>query len=201
MSKEPICRVISKEVLSEDWGVLSKVHFEVRRRSGEWQRLARETYDRGNGAVCLLYNPETDCVLLTRQFRLPAFLNGGLEGLIEAPAGLLEGAEPAARMRAELMEETGFAIEALTHLFDVYMSPGSVTEYLACFQGIYTAADQTGDGGGTYDEGEDIEVMHVPLRQAMQMIAQGEIRDGKTIILLQHLMIAQLTQGRAADLG
>lgn len=193
MTDAPVCRVISKELLSDNWGVLTKVHFELRRRSGEWQRQAREVYDRGNGATCLLYNRETDCVLLTRQFRLPAFLNGGFDGLIEAPAGLLDGVAPAERMRAELIEETGFAIEALTHVFDVYMSPGSVTEHLAFFQGTYTAADQATQGGGSYDEGEDIEVLHVPLAQAMQMIARGDIRDGKTIILLQHLRIAQLS--------
>lgn len=196
MTAEPACRVVSKEVLAQDWGVLTKVQFDLRRRSGAWQRQTREVYDRGNGATCLLYNPDTGCVLLTRQFRLPVFLNGGFDGLIEAPAGLLDGVSAAERMRAELVEETGFAIEALTHQFDVYMSPGSVTEYLAFFTGLYRLGDQASDGGGLYEEGEDIEVLHVPLAAAMQMIAQGEIRDGKTIILVQHLMIAQMMAGR-----
>ncbi|SDX93184.1 nudix-type nucleoside diphosphatase, YffH/AdpP family [Ruegeria halocynthiae] len=182
-------RPISSEVLSDNWGILTKYEFELRRRNGEWQRQTRETYDRGNGATCLLFNPETICVLLTRQFRLPVFLNGGIEALIEAPAGLLEGSDADGRMRAELLEETGFQTSTLTHLFDVYMSPGSVTEYLSFFKGVYSASDKVANGGGKSDEGEDIEVLEVPLSEAMKMIESGDIRDAKTIILLQHLMI------------
>ena len=195
MTRSEVFRSVSKEILSDDWGVLTKHEFELCRRSGEWQRQAREAYDRGNGATCLLYNPETDRVLLTRQFRLPVYLNGGLEALIETPAGLLDGADADERMRQELIEETGFQVEALTHLFDVYMSPGSVTEYLAFFNGTYSASDQTSEGGGAFDEGEDIEVMQVPIAEAMQMIGNGTICDAKTIILLQHLMIEKLTKG------
>ncbi len=193
MSKVEQFRSISKKVLSDDWGVLTKHEFELRRRNGAWQRQTRETYDRGNGATCLLYNPETDRVLLTRQFRLPVFLNGGLESLIEAPAGLLDGNLADERMREELMEETGFRVDALTHLFDVYMSPGSVTEYLAFFKGTYSASDQAGDGGGSFEEGEDIEVMEVLLPEAIRMVEDGAIRDAKTIILLQRLMIEKLS--------
>lgn len=194
MIDRQIFRPISKEILSDDWGVLTKHHFDLRRRNGEWQRQTREVYDRGNGATCLLYNPATDCVLLTRQFRLPVYLNGGLEELVETPAGLLDGAQAEARMRQELVEETGFQVDALTHLFDVYMSPGSVTEYLAFFKGTYAASDQTEAGGGAFDEGEDIAVLQVPLPDAFRMIASGAIRDAKTIILLQHLMIERLSQ-------
>lgn len=179
--------------MSADWGKVTKHEFDLKRRSGEWQRLTRETYDRGNGATCLLYNEATGCVLLTRQFRLPIFLNGGLTSLIEAPAGLLEGAEPAERMRAELVEETGYEIAAIEHLFDLYSSPGSVTEYLAYFQGSYSDKEQVSVGGGIVEEGEDIEVMHVPLADAMAMIDNGEIRDAKTVILLQRLTIQKLT--------
>jgi nudix-type nucleoside diphosphatase (YffH/AdpP family) len=192
MSDSHNYRPRSKTVLSDNWGMLTKYTFDYRRRDGEWQSQMREVYDRGNGATCLLYNPQTDCVLLTRQFRLPVFLNGGADGVIEAPAGLLEGANPAERMRAELIEETGFQVEALTHLFNVYMSPGSVTEYLAFFKGTYTADNQTTDGGGVIDEGEDIEVMHVPFPDAFEMIESGEICDAKTVILLQYLMIERL---------
>jgi nudix-type nucleoside diphosphatase (YffH/AdpP family) len=195
MSKSKFFHPISKEVLSDDWGVLIKHEFELCRRNGDWQRQTRETYDRGNGTTCLLYNPETDCVLLTQQFRLPVYLNGGLESLIETPAGLLDGAEADERMRQELIEETGFQVDALTHLFDVYMSPGSVTEFLAFFKGTYSEFDKTSDGGGRFDEGEDIEVMQVSITEAMQMIGNGIIRDAKTIILLQHLMIEKLTKG------
>jgi nudix-type nucleoside diphosphatase (YffH/AdpP family) len=190
-------RSVSQEILSDDWGVLTKWVFDLRRQNGVWQRQTREAYDRGNGATCLLYNPKSDCVLLTRQFRLPAFLNGGWQSLIEAPAGLLEGENADARMRQELIEETGFQVDALSHLFDLYMSPGSVTEFLSFFKGTYSAADQTGEGGGTYDEGEDIEVLQIPLPQAMQMIVNGAIRDAKTIILLQNLWIERLTKGAA----
>lgn len=197
MSDSEVFRPISKDVLSDDWGVLTKHVFELRRRNGEWQRQTRETYDRGNGATCLLYNPETDCVLLTRQFRLPVYLNGGLETLIETPAGLLDGAKADEQMRKELIEETGFRVDELTHLFDVFMSPGSVTEFLAFFKGTYSASDQASDGGGSFEEGEDIEVMEVPLPEAMQMIEGGAIRDAKTIILLQCLLIEKLTEGAA----
>ena len=193
MTKSDIFRPISEQILANDWGVLTKYEFELRRQDGEWQRQTREAYDRGNGATCLLHNPDTDQLLLTRQFRLPVFLNGGLNGLIETPAGLLDGAQADERMRKELEEETGYQINKLIHLFDVYMSPGSVTEYLSFFKGTYSASHQTGFGGGFFDEGEDIEVIHVPLTDAMQMIAEGEIRDAKTIILLQHLTLEKLT--------
>jgi nudix-type nucleoside diphosphatase (YffH/AdpP family) len=195
---DSIFRPISERVLADDWGRLTKYEYQLRLRDGSWQRQQREAYDRGNGATCLLYNPATGSVLLTRQFRLPVFLNGGLETLIETPAGLLEGVEPAVRMRAELIEETGYDVSALTHLFDVYMSPGSVTEYLAFFIGEYSEKQKVSDGGGSADEGEDIDVMQVSLSNAMAMISSGEIRDAKTIILLQHLAIRLLQEDRAA---
>ncbi len=144
---------------------------------------------RGHGAVCLLHDPETDCVLLTRQFRSPVHVSGGPSFLIEAPAGLLEGAAPAERMRAELIEETGYQVSELEHLFDAYMSPGSVTEYLSFFTGRYSPAQRVADGGGEIAEGEDIEVPHIPLPEALAMIGRGAIRDAKTIILLQHLAL------------
>lgn len=195
---ESVYRPISERVLADDWGRLTKYEYELRLRDGSWQRQTREAYDRGNGATCLLYNPASGDVLLTRQFRLPVLLNGGLESLIETPAGLLEGAEPAARMRAELMEETGYQVSALTHLFDIYMSPGSVTEYLAFFHGEYTDTHKVGAGGGSVEEGEDIDVLEIPLPEAMRMIDRGDIRDAKTIILLQHLAIRLLQEKHGA---
>lgn len=192
MNDTGVYRQIGKEVLSDDWGNLTKYKYDLKRRDGDWQRQTREVYDRGNGATCLLFNSETGCVLLTRQFRLPIFLNGGLTSLIETPAGLLEGAEASERMRMELVEETGYEITTLEHLFDVFMSPGSVTEYLAFFIGSYSKNQQTAEGGGNFDEGEDIEVMHVPLTEAMSMIESGDICDAKTIILLQYLIIQRL---------
>lgn len=192
MTEHENFRPISAEVLSNGWGTLTKYRYELRRRNGAWQQQTREAYDRGNGATCLLHNPDSGCILLTRQFRLPVFLNGGHTSLVETPAGLLDGENAEVRMRAELIEETGYHIDALTHLFDIYMSPGSVTEYLAFFTGTYRAHDRKTEGGGSYAEGEDIEVLEVPLTDAAKMIENGYIRDAKTIILIQHLMIAEL---------
>lgn len=186
-------RPIEQIVLADDWGTLTKHTFSLKRRDGAWQQQTREAYDRGNGAACLLYNREQGTVLLVKQFRLPAKLNGHQGFLIETPAGLLEGMNPAERMRAELEEETGFSVSKLTLVFDAFMSPGSVTEKLACFIGTYTAKDQISEGGGHPDEGEDIEVLHVPLDEALAMIASGAIADAKTIMLLQHLALKRDT--------
>jgi nudix-type nucleoside diphosphatase (YffH/AdpP family) len=194
---EEFVRAVSAQVIAQGWGRLTTYEFDLRLRDGSWQRQTREAYDRGNGATCLLYNPATRCVLLTRQFRLPAFLNGGLASLVETPAGLLEDAAPEERMRSELIEETGHQVSELRHLFDLYMSPGSVTEHLAFFRGEYSEADRIGSGGGASDEGEDIDVLHVPLEVAMRMIASGEIRDAKTVILLQHLMLETMAASNA----
>lgn len=186
-------RPIEQIVLADDWGTLTKHTFSLKRRDGAWQQQTREAYDRGNGAACLLYNREKGTVLLVKQFRLPAKLNGHQGFLIETPAGLLEGMNPAERMRAELEEETGFSVSKLTLVFDAFMSPGSVTEKLACFIGTYTAKDQISEGGGHPDEGEDIEVLHVPLDEALAMIASGAIADAKTIMLLQYLALNRNT--------
>lgn len=185
-------KILRSEVLSDDWGKLTKYTIDYRRRDGRWQQQAREVYDRGHGAVCLLHNPETDCVLLTRQFRLPVWLDDRSETFIEAPAGLLEGAEPEERMRAELIEETGFEVSGLEHLFDLQSSPGSVNEVISYFRGNYRDSHQVSDGGGEASEGEDIEVLHVPLSGALQMIQDGRIRDAKTVILLLDLALRRL---------
>lgn len=193
MSTPEYLKVSDSEVLSNSWGTLTRHRIEYRRRDGDWQEQVREVYDRGHGATCLLYDPERNCVLLTRQFRLPIWAAGRDPMLIEAPAGLLEGAHPEDRMRAELIEETGFEVSDLEHLFDAFSSPGSVTEYVAFFRGTYHLKDKVAEGGGKETEGEDIEVMHVPLDQALEMIRSGEIMDAKTIILLQELALRRLT--------
>lgn len=193
MSTPDYLKVSDSEVLSNSWGRLTRHRIEYRRRDGDWQEQVREVYDRGHGATCLLYDPERNCVLLTRQFRLPVWAAGRDPMLIEAPAGLLEGAHPEDRMRAELIEETGFEVSDLEHLFDAFSSPGSVTEYVAFFRGTYHLKDKVAEGGGKETEGEDIEVMHVPLDQALEMIRSGEIMDAKTIILLQELALRRLT--------
>jgi len=180
-------RVVDVQVLSNDWYVLKKNTFDLRRRDGRWQRQSRETYDRGNGATILLYNRERRTVVLTRQFRFPAYVNGTPDGrLIETCAGLLDQDDPTTCIRREVEEETGFRIHAVRKVFEAYMSPGSVTERIFFFVGEYTAADKVSAGGGEAHEGEDIEVLELSLDRALEMVASGEICDGKTIMLLQH---------------
>ncbi|MEI6002593.1 NUDIX domain-containing protein [Paraburkholderia bengalensis] len=179
-------RIVDVQVLSDDWYVLKKTTFDYRRADGSWQRQSRETYDRGNGATLLLYDPRRRTVVLTRQFRLPAFVNGHEGMLIETPAGLLEEASPEARIRAEVEEETGYRVESVRKVFEAFMSPGSVTEKLFFFVAEYDAGARVSRGGGIADEGEDIEVMELPIDDALAMVAHGAIMDGKTIMLLQY---------------
>ena len=180
-------RIRAEQLLADDWHVLKKTTFDFRRRDGSWQTLTRETYDRGNGATALLYNLRRRTVLLTRQFRFPAYVNGHDGFLIEAAAGLLDEASPEQRIRAELEEETGRRVGHLRQVFDVFMSPGSVTERLHFFLAEYDAASQVGEGGGLEAEGEDIEVLELDADEALAMVERGEIMDGKTIMLLQYL--------------
>lgn len=179
-------RVKKVEVLSDDWYVLKKTTFDYRRRDGTWQEQSRETYDRGNGAVILLYNRAQGTVVLVRQFRFPAFVNGHHGLLIEAPAGLLDKAGPEERIRSEAEEETGYRVEHVERIFQAFMSPGSVTEILHFFVAEYDPASKAHGGGGVEDEGEDIELLELPLGEALAMVRSGEIADGKTIALLYH---------------
>jgi nudix-type nucleoside diphosphatase (YffH/AdpP family) len=186
MSLADRIQVENVDVLSDDWSVLKKTTFRYRRRDGTWQRQSRETYDRGDGATILLFDPLRRTVALTRQFRYPAYVNGCDELMIETPAGLLDDASPEDRIRAEAEEETGFRIRDVRRVFEAYMSPGSVTEKLHFFIGRYEPADRVGEGGGQAAEGEDIDIMEVGVDEALAMIANGSIRDGKTIMLLQY---------------
>ena len=179
-------RILKTEVLSDDWYVLRKVTFDFLRRDGTWQRQSRETYDRGNGATILLHDRTRGNVLLTRQFRMPAFVNGHHGMLIETPGGLLDDASPEERIRAEVEEETGYRVHHVEKIFEAFMSPGSVTEKLYFYVGDYDGSMRVSDGGGVVEEGEEIETIEVPLHTAMQMIERGEIMDGKTIMLLQY---------------
>ncbi|WP_250529916.1 NUDIX domain-containing protein [Caballeronia sp. ATUFL_F1_KS4A] len=183
-------RILKTEVLSDDWYVLRKVTFDFQRRDGVWQRQSRETYDRGNGATILLRDRKTGNVLLTRQFRMPAFVNGHDGMLIESPGGLLDDATPEKRIRAEVEEETGYRVHRVEKIFEAFMSPGSVTEKLYFYVGDYDSSMRVSDGGGVEEEGEEIETIEVPLQTAMQMIERGEIMDGKTIMLLQYAALA-----------
>jgi len=179
-------RVREVRLLSDNWYTLKTTTFDWCRSDGRWQECKRETYDRGNGAVLLLYNRERRSVVLTRQFRYPAFVNGHDNLLIEAPAGLLDDATPEECIRAEAEQEVGFRVRAPHKVFDAFMSPGSVTERLHFFVAEYDPEDRIGSGGGLEAEGEDIEVLELGLDDALAMVASGEIRDGKTIMLLQH---------------
>jgi nudix-type nucleoside diphosphatase (YffH/AdpP family) len=191
MIDEPI-QIRSVEVLSDDWAVLKKVTFDYRRRDGSLERQVRQTYDRGNGAVILPYDPERGTVLLVRQFRLPAYVSGHVEPLIEACAGLLDKDDPETCIRREAEEELGYRLRDTEPVFHIFMSPGSVTERLMFFVARYSPEDRIGLGGGDAHEGEDIEVLEITLDEALGMIDQGKIIDGKTIMLLQHIKLKGL---------
>jgi nudix-type nucleoside diphosphatase (YffH/AdpP family) len=186
MSLAERVRIREIRTLSDDWYVLKRTTFDYRRRDGSWQTQSRETYDRGNGATMLLYDPDRRTVVLTRQFRFPAFVNGCRELLIETPAGLLDNVSPAERVRAETEEETGYRVRDVRRVFEAFMSPGSVTEKLYFFVGRYAPSDRVLSGGGNHAEGEDIEVLELGIDDALAMIRSGAIQDGKTIMLLQY---------------
>jgi GDP-mannose pyrophosphatase NudK len=186
-------RIDGVETLSAQWGKLKKYSIIYQRGDGVEQKQSREVYDRGNGAAILLYNRERGTVVLTRQFRLPALVNGHPDGmLLEAPAGLLDSDDPVTAIRREAEEETGYRIAQVKEVLSAYMSPGSVTERLHLFTAEYTAADRVGAGGGHEGEGEDIEVIEVTLKDALAMVDRGEIIDAKTILLLYHAKLKAL---------
>lgn len=182
-------RILSQEVLSDDWAILKKTTFDYRRRDGVWETQVRQTYDRGDGAAILPFDPDRGTVLLVRQFRWPAYVTGHKEPLIEACAGLLDKDDAETCIRKEAEEELGYRLNGVRLLFSAYMSPGSVTERLWLFAGRYSPADRISAGGGAAGEGEDIEVLEMPVDEAMAVVADGRVIDGKTIILLQHLKL------------
>ncbi|MBC6111255.1 GDP-mannose pyrophosphatase NudK [Pedobacter fastidiosus] len=192
MTNENI-KIISKEILSDNWYTLNKITFEQLKSDGTREVLSREAYDRGNGATILLYNKENQTVILTRQFRLPTYINGNESGmLIETCAGLLDLDNPETAIKRETEEETGYKIKDVKKVFEAYMSPGSVTEILYFFVAEYSKDMKVSEGGGHHDEQENIEVLEMSFRDAVAMIANGEIKDGKTIMLLQYALINNL---------
>ena len=184
-------KILKSEVLSDNWYMLRKVTFEYQHKNGEVKTHSRETYDRGNGATILLYNKLQQTVVLTRQFRLPTFVNGNESGmLIETCAGLLDLDNPEDCIRRETEEETGYNIKDVRKIFEAYMSPGSVTEILYFFVAEYSNEMKESEGGGV--DSEDIEVLEINFQRALKMIETGEIKDGKTIMLLQYALIHNL---------
>jgi len=179
---------VQSELLSDNWYVLRKFSYDLIKRNGERQPQTREVYDRGNGATILLYSKIKKTVLLIKQFRMPTYVNGNATGmLLETCAGLLDNDSPEDCIRKEAIEETGFAVGKVDKLFEAYMSPGSVTEIVHFFAAQYDESQRQNAGGGVEDE--DIDVLEVPFAEALEMIKDGRIKDGKTIMLLQHAQI------------
>ena len=186
-------KITDEELLSDNWYTLKKYTYEIQKNNGQWQKQTREVYDRGNGAAILLYNKELKTVILTRQFRLPTYVNGNKKGvLVEACAGLLDQDNPVEAIKRETEEETGYRIQHVQKIFEAYMSPGSVSEILHFFIAAYTPDMKVHGGGGVEAEQEDIEVIEIPYIQALAMMGAGEIKDAKTIMLLQYLKINQI---------
>ena len=186
LTGNPDVVVTDVELLAAAWHVLRRTTLQRRRSDGQWVTEQRETYDRGNGATLLPYDAERRTVLLSRQFRYPVYVNGHPDGmLLETAAGLLDDDSPEDAVRREVEEELGVTVGEVEHVFDVFMSPGSVTERLHFYAAPYRPADRTGAGGGLEDEGEDIEVVELPFDEALAMVDDGRIADAKTIMLLQ----------------
>ena len=182
--------ITKRDILSDNWYTLRKITYTYTKPDGSTHTQSREAYDRGNGAAIMLYNKEQKTVILTRQFRLPTYINGNESGLmIEACAGLLDKENPEECIIRETQEETGYKISGAQKIFEAYMSPGSVTEILYFFIAEYSKEMKVDEGGGAEHEEENIEVLEVPMKEAMQMIADGQIKDAKTIMLLQHLRL------------
>lgn len=181
---------IERTVLSDNWYTLNKYSFKYQKADGTWETQHREAYDRGNGAAILLYNSKKGTVVLTKQFRMPTYVNGNEDGMmIEVCAGLLDGDNPADCVRKEAEEETGYQISKVKKVIETYMSPGSVTEILYLFIGEYDESMKVSEGGGAEEETENIEVLEIAFSRAMEMVTTGEIKDAKTILLLQYAQL------------
>ncbi|WP_395064044.1 GDP-mannose pyrophosphatase NudK [Flavobacterium sp.] len=192
MSNQNI-KITKTEVLSNNWYVLRKITYDYLKKDGTWETQSREAYDRGNGATILLYNKENKTIILTQQFRMPTYLNGNESGMmIEACAGLLDKDNAEECIKRETEEETGYKISSVEKVFEVYMSPGSVTEIVHFFVAAYSKEMKINDGGGLDEEQENIEVLEIDFSKAIKMIQTGEIKDAKTIMLLQHAQINNL---------
>lgn len=189
----PKIKITKNEILSDNWYTLRKITYDYQKNDGSWETQYREAYDRGNGATILLYNKSNQTVILTRQLRIPTYLNGNETGMmIEACAGLLDTENAEECIKRETEEETGYQIKEVRKIFEVYMSPGSVTEIIHFFVGEYSKEMKIHEGGGLDEEQENIEVLELPFEKALQMITSGELKDAKTIMLLQYAKINNL---------
>ena len=196
----PKIKILDTKILSDNWYLLKKITFEKTKSDNRPITQHREVYDRGNGATILLYNKERQTIVLTRQFRLPTYVNGNTTGLlIESCAGLLDRDNPEECIKRETEEETGYKLDAVKKVFEAYMSPGSVTEILYFFIAEYTPEMKVGEGGGLDHENEDIEVLELPFTRALEMMNNGEIKDGKTMLLLQYAQINRLLEQTPAE--
>lgn len=191
--QNPKIKIKNTEILSDNWYTLKKVTFSIKKKDGSEETQSREAYDRGNGAVILLYNTIQKTIILTRQFRLPTYINGNDDGmLIEACAGLLDNDHPEECIKRETEEETGYKISEVQKVFEAYMSPGSVTEILHFFIAEYSNEMKITDGGGLEEEGENIEVLELSFEEALHLIDKGGIKDAKTIMLIQYLRLKNI---------
>lgn len=186
-------RNLKTEILSDNWFTLRKITFDYIKKDGTWETQNREAYDRGNGATILLYNKEKRTVILTRQFRMPTYVNGNETGmLIESCAGLLDEDNAEDCIKRETEEETGYQISSVEKIFEAYMSPGSVTEIVHFFIAEYSKSMKISEGGGADDEQEEIQVLELTIDEAIQMMGNGEIKDAKTIMLLQYVLVKEI---------
>jgi len=191
--QNPKINIKNTEILSDNWYTLKKVTFNIEKSDGTEETQSREAYDRGNGAVILLYNTSQKTIILTRQFRLPTYINGNSDGmLIEACAGLLDNDHPEECIKRETEEETGYKISEVKKIFEAYMSPGSVTEILHFFIAEYSNEMKINEGGGLEEEGENIEVLELPFEESLNLIDNGGIKDAKTIMLIQYLRLKNI---------
>ena len=189
----PNVKILETKILSDNWYTLKKITFDYLKRNGVWQTQMRESYDRGNGAAILLYNPKNKTVILTKQFRIPTYINGNPDGMmIECCAGLLDQNNPEDCIKKEVLEETGYQVHHVKKLFEAYVSPGAVTEILHLFIAEYDRSMKVEAGGGLEHEQEDIEVLELDFETAYAMIEKGDIKDAKTIMLLQYAKINSL---------
>ena len=189
----PKVKINKIENLSNNWYTLDKVDFDYQTKDGKWQNQLRESYDRGDGAAILLYNSKKKTVILTKQFRMPSYLNENDDGMmIEVCAGLLDKQDPITCIKNEAEEETGYKILNPKKVFEIFSTPGAVTEKIHYFIAEYSNEMKISEGGGIEEETEEIEVLELDFNKAINMISSGEICDAKTIILLQYAQINKL---------